>query len=78
VARDLVPQLKPAGGGTTILPGGVRNLLIRVVPRGAEVMPPPFETPKRTGAFGLTLRPERPVYKTGDVEQVAASFLVAD
>jgi hypothetical protein len=47
VARDLVPQLQPAGGGTTILPGGVRNLLVRVVPRGAAVTLPPFGMPKR-------------------------------
>jgi hypothetical protein len=81
VARDLVPQLKPAGGGTTILPGGVRNLLVRVVPRGAAVTPPPFETPKRTGAFGLTLRPERPVYKLGGSLRVAVGvepLLVTD
>ena len=71
VARDLVPQLKPAGGGTSILPGGVGNLLVRVVPRGAALTLPPFETPKRTGAFGLTLRPERPVYRIGEAVRVA-------
>jgi hypothetical protein len=71
VARDLVPQLKPAGGATNVLPGGVRNLLVRVVRRGAAVTLPPFETAKRTGAFGLTLRPERPVYKIGESLRVA-------
>jgi hypothetical protein len=72
VARDLVPQLKPpsVGGGLGI--GGVRNLLVRVLPRGASLQAPPFAGQKLGGAFGLTLRPERPIYRIGDSVRVVS------
>jgi hypothetical protein len=70
VARDLVPQLKqPSGGGLGL--GGVKNLLVRVLPRGASLQAPPFAGQKLGEAFGLTLRPERPIYKIGDSVRVA-------
>lgn len=74
VARDLVPQLKlPSSGGGLGL-GGVKNLLVRVLPpRGASLQAPPFAGQKLGGAFGLTLRPERPIYRIGDSVRVAVA-----
>ena len=73
VARDLVPQLKQpsVGGGLGI--GGVRNLLVRVLPRRASLQVPPFAGQKLGGGFGLTLRPERPIYRIGDSVRVAVA-----
>ena len=73
VARDLVPQLKQPGVGGGLGVGGVRNLLVRVLPRGASLQAPPFAGQKLGGAFGLTLRPERPIYKIGDSVRVAVA-----
>jgi hypothetical protein len=74
VARDLVPQLKvPGGGGPGIGALGVRNLLVRVLPRRASLQAPAFIGQKHGGAFGLTLRPERPIYKIGDSVRVAVA-----
>jgi hypothetical protein len=72
VARDLVPQLKRPGGGNLPL-GGVRNLLVRVLPRAAALPASPFAGERLTGAFGLTLRPERPIYRIGDSVRVAVA-----
>jgi hypothetical protein len=72
VARDLVPQIKqPGSGGPTV--GGVRNILLRVLPRGAAVPTFPLAGQKLTGAFGLTVRPERPIYRIGDSVRVAVA-----
>ena len=71
VARDLVPQLKSKTSSSVIIPGGVKSLLVRVVQRGGQLeRPGSREVP---GAFGLTLRPERPVYKIGDTVRVAVA-----
>src|SRR5262249_22109715 len=71
VARDLVPQIKTPNGTTGILPGGVRNLLVRIVPRGAAAFP--GGSPHLAGTFGLSLRPERAVYRIGEAVRVAVS-----
>jgi hypothetical protein len=74
VARDLVPQLKQPHGGAGLGIGAVKNLLVRVLPpRGAGLQAPPFAGQKLGGAFGLTLRPERPIYKIGDSVRVAVA-----
>jgi hypothetical protein len=70
VARDLVPQLNKQGTAG-IVPGGVKSLLVRVVERGAAVKYP--GSLQFTGAFGLTLRPEQPVYRIGDTVRVAVA-----
>jgi hypothetical protein len=77
VARDLIPQLKHAGGGggggfTGVANAGIRNLLVRVLPRQFGLAPP-FAGPKLGGAFGLTVRPEQPIYKIGDSVRVAVA-----
>ncbi|HEX6000872.1 MAG TPA: DUF4384 domain-containing protein [Hyphomicrobiaceae bacterium] len=65
VARDLVPQLKqPSGGGAHGI--GVRNLLVRVIERGAAL-------PTLPHAYGLSLRPERPIYRIGETVRVAVN-----
>lgn len=69
VARDLVPQIRdPAGAGG--LPGGVRSLLVRVLPRPAAAPLPLFESPQSFGLFGLM----RPVHKFGEAMPVAAAL----
>jgi hypothetical protein len=69
VARDLVPQLKrPGPGGGNII--GVRSLMVRVLPRNASL---PFAGQRLTGTFGLTVRPERPVYRVGESVRVAVA-----
>jgi len=73
VARDLVPQIKNPAGAAGILPGGVRSLLVRVLPRGAAAPLPPFESQQLSGAFGLMLRTERPVYRIGETVRVAVA-----
>jgi hypothetical protein len=76
VARDLIPQLKATGGGggfTSYTNAGVRNLLVRVLPRHSGPLAPPFAGQKLGGVFGLTLRPERPIYKIGDSVRVAVA-----
>jgi hypothetical protein len=73
VARDLVPHLKSPGSDAGIIPGGVRSLLVRVVPRGATAPTNYLGTHQFSGAFGLTLRPERPVYRIGDTVRVAVA-----
>jgi Domain of unknown function (DUF4384) len=71
VARDLVPQLESKTSGPVIIPGGMKSLLVRVVPRQSKLeQPGSHEIP---GAFGLALRPERPVYKIGDIVRVAVA-----
>jgi hypothetical protein len=53
VARDLAPQIKdPAGAG--ILSGGVKSLLVRVLPRAAAAPLPHFESPQLFGLLGFT------------------------
>jgi hypothetical protein len=67
VARDLVPQLKqPSTGGANI--GAFKNILVRVLPRHSSLQVPPIR-----GTFGLSLRPERPIYKIGDSVRVAVA-----
>jgi len=71
VARDLVPQIADPAGGASARPGGVKSLLLRVVQRGASTA---FPTPTPTqlgGGFGLTLRPEKAVYRIGEAVRVA-------
>jgi len=71
VARDLVPQLESKTKGAVIIPGGVKSLLVRVVARRSRLeQPGSRELP---GAFGLTLRPERPAYRIGDTVRVAVA-----
>jgi hypothetical protein len=71
VARDLVPQIANPSGGSVAHPGGVRSLLVRVVQRGASsAFPAPAWSPL-TGGFGLTLRPEKAVYRVGEAVRVA-------
>jgi hypothetical protein len=79
VARDLVPQIASPSGGSVAHPGGVRSLLVRVLQRGASsAFPAPAWSPL-TGGFGLTLRPEKAVYRVGEqIERVSGSFLVTD
>lgn len=71
VTRDLVPQLNSKQGNAGILPGGVKSLLVRVVQRGGAVRYP--GSLQFTGAFGLTLRTEQPVYRIGDTVRVAVA-----
>jgi hypothetical protein len=71
VARDLVPQVNPPGGGATVPSGGVKNLLVRVVQRGAGATVPGFGSTHLSGAFGIRLRPERPIYKIGETVSIA-------
>ena len=73
VARDLVPQLNSTTDNAGIIPGGVRSLLVRVVRRGAAAPVNYLGSQQFSGAFGLTLRPERPVYKIGDTVRVAVA-----
>jgi hypothetical protein len=73
VARDLVPQLGSKHGSAGIIPGGVKSLLVRVVQRGAEGQINDLGSQQFSGAFGLTLRPERSVYKIGDIVRVAVA-----
>jgi hypothetical protein len=71
VARDLVPQIAAPSGDAAATPGGVTGLLVRVVPRGASS---PFTAPAPTqpgGAFGLTLRPEKAVYRIGEAVRIS-------
>jgi len=73
VARDLVPQIKTPASDVGIISGGVKSLLVRVVQRGAAA-PPSYLGPQQfSGAFGLTLRPEQPVYRIGDTVRVAVA-----
>jgi hypothetical protein len=72
VARDLVPQLKP-GSGPGILPGGLKNLFIRVVHRDAAAPTNLLGLQQLTGLYGLRLRPEREVYRIGDTVRVAVA-----
>jgi hypothetical protein len=69
VARDLVPQV--GSGGNPGAGIGVRKLLVRVVQRGGSA--PTFGSQQHTGAYGLTLRPERAVYRIGDTVRVAVA-----
>jgi hypothetical protein len=72
VARDLIPQIgKPAGGKDW--PGGFKNILVRVLPRGAALPTETLGSQHFGGAFGLTLRPERAVYRIGDTVRVAVA-----
>jgi hypothetical protein len=71
VARDLVPQIKNPGSGAGI--GGFRNLVVRILPRGAAATFPHDDAPQLARAFGLSLRPERAVYKIGETVRVAVS-----
>jgi Domain of unknown function (DUF4384) len=82
-ARDLVPQLKPqtASAASEQTNFGVRNLLVRVV-AGTATQPAAQGQPGQgfpvmvglppaaTGAFGLTVRPERPAYRIGEVVRI--------
>jgi hypothetical protein len=71
VARDLVPQIAAPSGGAAAQSGGVKSLLVRVVPRGASS---PIAAPAPTqlgGGFGLTLRPEKAVYRIGEAVRVS-------
>ncbi|MFZ1101766.1 MAG: DUF4384 domain-containing protein [Hyphomicrobiaceae bacterium] len=68
VARDLIPQVKRPTDGVGGVSGTFRNLLVRVLPRRTSLLVPPLR-----GTFGLTLRPERPIYKIGDSVRVAVA-----
>jgi hypothetical protein len=68
VARDLIPQVKRPKGDGGLGTGTFKNLLVRVLPRRHSQLVPPFR-----GTFGLTLRPERPIYKIGDSVRVAVA-----
>jgi uncharacterized protein DUF4384 len=70
VARDLVSQIDSAAGAAA-QPGGVKSLLVRVVQRGtSSAFPAPAPT-QLGGSFGLTLRPEKAVYRIGEPVRVA-------
>lgn len=69
VARDLVPQLEVKKGNAALQPGGVTSVLVRVVERRSRLE----HGSHVPGAFGLTLRPEQPVYKIGDTVRVAVA-----
>jgi len=69
VARDLIPQV--GSGGNPDAGIGVKKLLVRVVQRGGSA--PNFGSQHLTGAYGLTLRPERSVYRIGDTVRVAVA-----
>ena len=71
VARDLVPQIANPSGESVAEPGGVKSLLVRVVQRGASLPLPAPVSSQLTGSFGLTLRPERAVYRIGESVRVA-------
>jgi Domain of unknown function (DUF4384) len=71
VARDLVPQIVSPSGGSVAQPGGVRSLLVRVVQRGASSTFPAPASSRLGGGFGLTLRPEKAVYRIGESVRVA-------
>lgn len=72
VARDLVPQVADPAGGASAQPGGVKSLLLRVVQRAASTaFPTPAPVPFGGGGFGLTLRPEKAVYRIGEAVRVA-------
>jgi hypothetical protein len=69
VARDLVPQLgMPNQQQAPAV--GVRNLLVRVVAKGA---PGSFGFQQPPGTFGLHLKPEKPVYRIDEAVRVAVT-----
>jgi hypothetical protein len=71
VARDLVPQIASSSGGSVVQPGGLKSLLVRVVQRGAALRFPAPSSSEFGGGFGLTLRPERAVYRIGESVRIA-------
>ena len=76
VARDLIPQLKPQGGGNEVN-AGVHNLLVRVVENAASTMAAPaiatLLPPQPAAVFGLSIRSDRPVYRIGEPVRIFAS-----
>ena len=64
VARDLVPQLKsPPGSELPVT--GVRNVLVRVLPRGAALPLLPSVTERLLPTFAPTLQPARSTLEVG-------------
>src|SRR6266849_1322247 len=76
VARDLVPQLKPAA--TASEPSiGVRNVLVRVMPAptpaSAAMTGAAVQASVPNSSFGLVVRADRAVYRIGEPVRIAAS-----